>query len=205
MLDLFDLLSSPDVNWWTGVVWIIVMFLSALILTAPIHCRASIAETLMQWCISTNLMNWEWTHFQIIFIIGWSTPLLNQFDCCVPERMNSNRGGCSSASSIALIPKTRYHTARYIHPWSRPRPPPEPSWAQTHAQNQNHQRRLTQSACACMHLATYIAFTFAYWSVLAFCVNRTHDFSVARDTKYCLNFRKLVRISVIQNTDSFKN
>uniref|UniRef100_A0A8C1ZE02 Formin 1 n=1 Tax=Cyprinus carpio TaxID=7962 RepID=A0A8C1ZE02_CYPCA len=39
--------------------WIIVMFLSAvwtLILTAPIHCRASIAETLMQCYISTNLM-----------------------------------------------------------------------------------------------------------------------------------------------------
>ncbi len=32
------------VNWWTGGVWIIVMFLSALILTAPIHCRASVAE-----------------------------------------------------------------------------------------------------------------------------------------------------------------
>ncbi len=51
MLDLFQLLSSQDVNWWTGVVWIIVMFLSAvwtLILTAPIHCRASIAERLMQ-------------------------------------------------------------------------------------------------------------------------------------------------------------
>ncbi len=45
MLDLFQLLSSPDV--WTGVVCIIVMFLSSvwtLILTAPIHCRASIAE-----------------------------------------------------------------------------------------------------------------------------------------------------------------
>ncbi len=28
MLDLSQLLSSPDVNWWTGVVWIIVMFLS---------------------------------------------------------------------------------------------------------------------------------------------------------------------------------
>ncbi len=28
MLDLFQLLSSPDVNWWTWVVWIIVMFLS---------------------------------------------------------------------------------------------------------------------------------------------------------------------------------
>ncbi len=46
MMDLIQLLSSQDVNWWTGVVWIIVMFLSAvwtLILTAPIQCRASIA------------------------------------------------------------------------------------------------------------------------------------------------------------------
>ncbi len=39
--------------------WIIVMFLSAvwtLILTAPIHCRASIDETVVQWHISSNLM-----------------------------------------------------------------------------------------------------------------------------------------------------
>ncbi len=46
---------------WSGVdhLWIIVMFLSAvwtLILTAPIHCRASIAETVMQCYISPNLM-----------------------------------------------------------------------------------------------------------------------------------------------------
>ncbi len=69
LMDLFQLLSSPDVNWWTGVVWIIVMFLSAvwtLILTAPIHCRASIDETLMQWCISTNLMKKQ-THLHL----GW--------------------------------------------------------------------------------------------------------------------------------------
>ncbi len=36
-----QLFTSHDVNWWTGVVWIIVRFLSAvwtLILTAPIHC-----------------------------------------------------------------------------------------------------------------------------------------------------------------------
>ncbi len=39
-----------DVNWWTGVLWIIVMFLSAvwtLILTAPIHCRGTICEQVM--------------------------------------------------------------------------------------------------------------------------------------------------------------
>ncbi len=48
-MDLFltnmHLFTSQYINWWTGVVWIIVMFLSAvwtLILTAPIHCRGSI-------------------------------------------------------------------------------------------------------------------------------------------------------------------
>ncbi len=42
----------------TGVVWIIVMFLSALwtlILTAPIHCRGSIAEQVMQCCNYSTL------------------------------------------------------------------------------------------------------------------------------------------------------
>ncbi len=57
---------------WSGVdyLWIIVMFLSAvwtLILTAPIHCRASIAETLMQRHISSNLMKKQ-THPDL----GWS-------------------------------------------------------------------------------------------------------------------------------------
>ncbi len=54
-MDLFltntQIFTSQDINWWTGVVWIIVMFLSAvltLILTAPIHCRASIGEQKMQ-------------------------------------------------------------------------------------------------------------------------------------------------------------
>ncbi len=75
---------------WSGVdyLWIIVMFLSAvwtLILMAPIHCRASIAETLMQCYISPNLMKkqnsssswmaWGWITFQHIFIFGWTTPL----------------------------------------------------------------------------------------------------------------------------------
>ncbi len=69
MLDLFQLLSSQDVNWWTGVVCIIVMFLSAvwtLILTAPIHCRGSIAEQVMQCNISPNLMKKQ-THL----LLGW--------------------------------------------------------------------------------------------------------------------------------------
>ncbi len=58
-----------DFNCWTGVVWI-VMFLSAvwtLILTAPIHCRASTAEQVMQCYISPNLMKKQ-THLHL----GWS-------------------------------------------------------------------------------------------------------------------------------------
>ncbi len=48
MIDFFffftnmQLLTSQDINWCTGVLWIIVMFLSALgtlILTAPIHLK----------------------------------------------------------------------------------------------------------------------------------------------------------------------
>ncbi len=50
MLDLFQLLSSPDVNWWTGVVWIIVMFLSdshsdGTHSLQSIHCWDTDAET----------------------------------------------------------------------------------------------------------------------------------------------------------------
>ncbi len=54
-----------------GLEWcgLLVMFLSAvwtLILTAPIHCRASIADTLMQCYISPNLMKKQ-THPSL----GW--------------------------------------------------------------------------------------------------------------------------------------
>ncbi len=56
---------------WSGVdyLWIIVMFLSAvwtLILTAPIHCRGSIAEQVMECYISPNLMKKQ-THLHL----GW--------------------------------------------------------------------------------------------------------------------------------------
>ncbi len=67
---------------------IIVMYLSAvwtLILTAPIHCRASIAETVMQCYISPNLMkkqthpNLGWPEgehiFSNCFFGGGSAPL----------------------------------------------------------------------------------------------------------------------------------
>ncbi len=81
-MDLFltntHLLSSPDDNWWTVDYCDVFIRLSfwrhpftaehplTLILTAPIHRRASIAETLMQWHISPNLMKKQ-THLHL----GW--------------------------------------------------------------------------------------------------------------------------------------
>ncbi len=56
------LLSSQDINRWTGVLWIIVMSLSdvwTLILTAPIHCSGSIDEEVMESYISPNLLWWR--------------------------------------------------------------------------------------------------------------------------------------------------
>ncbi len=120
MMDLFQLLSSPDVNWWTGVVWIIVMFLSAvwsLILTAPIHCRASIAETLMQWHISTNLMkkqthpNLGWLHFQVNYSLKplhyYSIyPTHNHVRCrtdiCGGQRSRTVRYGGDDADGVCV-------------------------------------------------------------------------------------------------------
>ncbi len=76
---------------WSGVdyLWIIVMFLSAvwtLILMAPIHCRGSIDEKMMECYISpnrrrnketnssTSRIAWGWGHFQQILIFGWTIP-----------------------------------------------------------------------------------------------------------------------------------
>ncbi len=73
-------MSSQDVNWWTGVVWIIVMFLSAvwiLILTAPIHCKGYIGEQVMQCYISPNLMKKQTYHHPLnrattyVFIVSY--------------------------------------------------------------------------------------------------------------------------------------
>ncbi len=85
MLDLFHLLSSPDVNWWTGVVWIIVMFLSdshsdGTHSLQSIHCWDTDAETHFsksdeETNSSTSRMAWVWAHFQHIFIFGWTVSL----------------------------------------------------------------------------------------------------------------------------------
>ncbi len=84
MMDLFltimQLLASEDIMWWTGVVWIIVMFLSAiwtLTLTAPIHCRGSIVEQVMQCYISPNLFQWRNKFVRILNGLRVSTSSAN--------------------------------------------------------------------------------------------------------------------------------
>ncbi len=69
MLDLFQHLSPPDVNWWTGVVWIIV--------TAPIHCRASdgrlhFSKSDEETNSSASWTAWWGVNIQLFF---WALPL----------------------------------------------------------------------------------------------------------------------------------
>ncbi len=75
---------------WSGVDYllIIVMFLSAvwtLILTAPIHCRASIGEQVMLCYISPNLFWWRINSFTSRMAWGWEnlrTIPLNKLPFC---------------------------------------------------------------------------------------------------------------------------
>ncbi len=86
MLDLFQLLSSPDVNWWTGVLWIIVMFLSdshsdGTHSLQSIHCWDTDAETHFyksneETNSSWSQIAWGWAHVQHIFVFGWTIPLI---------------------------------------------------------------------------------------------------------------------------------
>ncbi len=76
MLDLFHLLSSPDVNWWTGVLWIIVMFLSdshsdGTHSLQSIHCWDTDAETHFYKPDEETSINYRWT----IPLNGWKVPV----------------------------------------------------------------------------------------------------------------------------------
>ncbi len=91
MLDLFQLLSSQDVNWWTGVLWITCGLLFCFYqlfdshsdgthslqsihcwdTDAMLHFSKSDEETNS----STSWMIWRWSHFQQSFIFGWTFPL----------------------------------------------------------------------------------------------------------------------------------
>ncbi len=72
---------------WSGVDYCDVLSaVWTLILTAPIHCRASIAETLMQRHISTNLMKKQthpnlrrWAHFHLGVNYSFIPPCLSSY------------------------------------------------------------------------------------------------------------------------------
>ncbi len=114
------LFTLQYVNWWSGAVWITCGLwwcfyqLFGLILTAPIHCRGSIGEQVMEYhwnaflqiCFhegtnsSTSWMAWGWVHFQEMFLFAW-TILLNEHShhiltqhCDVPVlRLRAERVG----------------------------------------------------------------------------------------------------------------
>ncbi len=76
-----ELFMSQDINWWTGVMWIIVMYLSAvwsLILMAPIHCSGSIDEQVdVMLKFSKSVLIKKHTHLHL----GWpeSEYIFSQF------------------------------------------------------------------------------------------------------------------------------
>ncbi len=80
MVDLFltntQLFTLQDVNWWTGVMWIIVMFLSAvwtLILTAPIH----FISPHLFWRRNHLHVGWPVSDYIVIrFSLLWTVPLM---------------------------------------------------------------------------------------------------------------------------------
>ncbi len=82
-----------------GLLW---CFYQTLILTAPIHCRASIAETLMQRHISTNLMKKQ-THPDLGFSFsGWTIPLMDW--CMLYNKILNN---CQKSNANKWITDSR--------------------------------------------------------------------------------------------------
>ncbi len=90
MMDLFQLLSSQDVNWWTGVVWItcglLWCFYQQFGLSFWRHPFTAEDPLRRHWCNATFLQIW-WRNklililhglrvstFQDIFIFGWTIP-----------------------------------------------------------------------------------------------------------------------------------
>ncbi len=85
MMDLFQRLSSPDVNWWTGVVWITCdVFIRLSFWRHPFTAEHPL---LRHWCRDAFLQTW-WRNTLIlildrpesedIFIFGWTIPLSRQ-------------------------------------------------------------------------------------------------------------------------------
>ncbi len=73
LMDLFQLLSSPDVNWWTGVVWItcglLWCFYQLFGLSFWRHPFTAEDSLLRQWCSDTVLQIW-WRNKLILILDG---------------------------------------------------------------------------------------------------------------------------------------
>ncbi len=92
LMDLYQLFPSSDVNWWTEVVWIIVMFLISCLDSDPdgthslqsIHCWVNDAmlhfsKSDEETNSSTCWMALEWEHFQLISFDNLRNSVKNQF------------------------------------------------------------------------------------------------------------------------------
>ncbi len=81
MLDLFQLLSSPDVNWWTGVVWItcglLWCFYQLFGLSFWRHPFTAEHPLLRHWCRDTFLQTW-WRNKLILILDGLRVRIVMQ-------------------------------------------------------------------------------------------------------------------------------
>ncbi len=101
MMDLFQLLSSPDVNWWTGVVWItcglLWCFYQLFGLSFWRHPFTAEDPLLRQWLNATFLQIWwrkthshlGWSESEHIFIFGWTVPLTQSVNRATTCDMNT--------------------------------------------------------------------------------------------------------------------
>ncbi len=97
MLDLCQVLSSPDVNWWTGVVGLLWCFIRLSFWRHPFtsiaetHCNATFLQI---WWWETNSctsrMTRRWAHFQQMFIFKWTVPLRSKSRIIRATKTNQN-------------------------------------------------------------------------------------------------------------------
>ncbi len=119
-LTITHLFTSQDINWWTGVMWIIVMFLSAvwtLILTAPIHCRWwKVNESICLAIIALHIYYFNlarWT----CWVTSWE-PLLWWLKACQRcLKPSSNHTNVHPNTNSLLCQHSKWHarTHRVLH------------------------------------------------------------------------------------------
>ncbi len=97
MLALFQLLSSPDVNWWTGVVWITCDVLDSCLDShsdgthslQSIHCWDTDAVT--HFSKKQTHLHLGWPESEHIFIFCWTVPLRDAFLFIISIELPENK------------------------------------------------------------------------------------------------------------------